>query len=354
MTDEVQAQPDSAPEAAPEPTAPPSSEDAISKHFGKLFAEDGGEAPEVSDEAPEEPSGDERPRGPDGKFVAKEKGEQPDGTQEAQPEQPAEPKEAPEADKFDAPTRFSADAKAEWAKAPTAVKAEINRAIREMEGGLNQYKEMVEPLKPYFDMAKQHNTTIDAALRNYIGIEQELAKDPVKGFEIIARNMGTDLKTIAAQVMGQPAPEKDQVVEGLRGEIQSLKQQLGGVHGTVQNHQQKFLTDQVANFFRENPRADELSRPDIDYNIPALIQKGYSLEEAYKMADRLNPAPQPAAPPQPAATQPPPQPKSAQTSKATLSVQGAPASGSNPASRPRAASTDEAIRNAFATLGLPT
>lgn len=289
----------------------------------------------------------DQPRDESGRFAPKGEKEPEEAPQEAaeapqepeapvEPEKPAEPVEA-------APERFSADAKAEWSKLPANVRGETLRMQRELEAGLSKYRETVEPIKPFLDMAGDPQR-LAGALRNYVGIEQELARDPVAGLDLICRNLGTTLADVAAKVTGQPAPAKDETISRLEAEIRALKGTVGTVQQTFQQTREQETQKRVADFAASHPRFDELSG-----DIAHMLKTGFatSLEDAYTKADRLNPAPQPPAPAPAAAAPVPPAP---QTRKAALSVQGAP--GSDPQTRPRSVSTAQAIDRAFGSVGL--
>jgi hypothetical protein len=337
MTDESLAPAPAEPIAAPEittegaPTPPeppseaPSRRDALERALAKV---EGEEAPVAG-----------QPRAPDGKFAAK----QPDAA-------PVELKEpAKDADKTplaEPPARFSPDAKAAWAQAPVPVQAEIKRAITELEGGLRQYQQVLEPIKPYFDLAKQHGTTVHDALGNYVRMEQMLAKDPRAGLTAIAQNFGWTLEQMIAFVsdgkpaaQGQPDP-RDRVIAELRQELAGLKGQVGTVTQTLEQQRVSETMKHVESFAAQHPRFAELEN-----DILRLLQTGYadSLEAAYQYAERLNPAPQPAAA---AAPVPAPQTRPAR------SVTGAPNAGSTPGSRPPSSNRREALTNALSQVGL--
>lgn len=328
-----------APETTPEaPSA--STQEAVERAFEKVFGEDGVDVEPEVDTPPDEA----QPRGPDGKFAAK------DVPKDEPQDTPAPEQEVPPAEQTQyagagsaAPTRFAEAARAEWDKTPEPVRAEVNRAFREMESGIAQYRQAYEPLKQYDEMARASGTTLDAALQNYVGLENQLRQDPMRGLEAVCQNLGTTLRDVAAKVMGQPVPEKDAVIGGLQSELAALKQQIGGVQQTFQQQREAQTVTTVESFAAANPRFDELSG-----EIATMLKTGYAtgLQDAYDKAARLNPAPAPAVP-----AAPPPAP---QTRKSALSVNGAPTSGSNPANRQRSATTGDAISRAFEQVGLPT
>ncbi|MEN1729440.1 MAG: hypothetical protein AAGJ52_13470 [Pseudomonadota bacterium] len=272
--------------------------------------------------------------------MAKEGAETP--TEGEKPETEAKPAET----QTDAPTRFSADAKAEWEKTPGPVKAETQRAIKEMEAGLQQYQQTVEPLKPWLEMANNDPAVLSNAMQRYHNLEMLIQQDTAKGLDQICRNLGTSLQEVAAKVAGQ-TPEQQNTqqadyVRSLEQKIQALEGQVTGVSKTVQDQQLSSVQEQINQFAAqpENARFEELSD-----TIVELLQSGMAadLPDAYRKAALLNPA----------ASEPDPTPDpAAQTRKAELSVQGAPSSGSNPANRQRSASTNEAVRRAFAETGI--
>jgi len=258
-------------------------------------------------------------RGADGKFAAKD-AEKPQDGQEA--------KEAPKskADHNAPPQRFSADAKAEWEKAPESVRAETYRMQRELEKGLREKDETLKPLEPFVKMAKEHGTTVHDALGNYVRMEQMLRSNPRQGLIALAQNMGMSPQQMGQMLLGQqpgqPDP-RDQQIMALQQRLQQFEQQFGQVTQTVQQQQQQAVMSQIEQFAADKPRFDELAD-----EIVRLIETGYAsdLEDAYTKAERLNPAPQPA--PQPEPTPAPP----AQTRPAR-SLTGAPSPGSNPTTK---------------------
>jgi DNA-binding transcriptional MerR regulator len=262
----------------------------------------------------------------------------------------------------DAPSRFSADAKSQWANAPESVRAEITRAVSEMEAGLKQYQDR---FAPYADIDKQLQQTgqkFQDVVAHYTGIEKMLAEDPIKGMQQIARNLGTSLEAIAAQVTGktpdQQAHEATQRENALIKKIEGLEKRLGTFEQDTQQQRTASVETAIMEFAAkpEHARFDELSTDILAFMNSHLADEVASaqrtgkfetvLAKAYEMAERLNPA----ANPQP---DPTPQPEAAQTrKKGKLSPSGAPNGGSNPASRTVPPSAGDAVRNAFKQVGL--
>lgn len=361
MTDEAVAaeaapEPVVAPEVQEAPRNEPTPRNAIDRAFEALELQDKDTSEPVGAEG-DEPKGD-RERNADGTFKAKTDTPAENKAEKA-PDKPQDGDKTKEAAKDtaekpatfgEAPSRFSADAKAAWANAPEPVRAEIHRAVSELEKGIQQYKSEFDPLKPYVEMAKQHNTSVPKALDNYINLERTLMSDPERGMQMVADYAGIDLRAFAAKLAGQTldeaASKTDQVIRELNSKIANLEQQLGGVSTTIQEQRHQGVLSQVEAFAADHPRFEELAT-DIEFFIKS--GRTQDLQEAYELAERLNPAPQAPAPAAPAAPQPD---RAAQTRKGSLSVTGAPSSGSDPAIRKPPSSAREAIDHAFASIGL--
>lgn len=230
------------------------------------------------------------------------------------------------------PKRFSEDAKAAWETAPEPVKAEIHRAVEEMEGGLQKYQQAFEVIKPYAQLAQEKGTTIPQAMDNYINLEKTLLQDPERGLQMVADYAGIDLREFAGKLLSQ-TPEQiqgnqDNTIRELRAELADLKNQLGGVSTHLQQQHTQSIEQSVKQFADQNPRFEELSD-----DIKLLIQMGKAktLEDAYAIAERLNPAPQQVSDPEPILDIQKPDP--AQTRKASKSISGPPSNGSTPSAK---------------------
>ena len=283
---------------------------------------------------------DDRPRNPDGTFKAKEP-----ETAEKVAEEGQEP--AKEPSKFDEPpSRFSAEAKTAWAELPETVKAETHRAFTEMEAGIQKYQQAFEPFREFSENLEANGQDFQAVLSHYTGIENLLQENPVAGLEQICSNLGLTLQQVAEHVTGQTpdqnASRQEQIINNLNQKIAGLEQKLTGVDTTIKSQAEAQVLKEIEAFAQDKPRFEELA-PD----IALFVQNGRAttLQEAYEMAERLNPAPVPADPP-------PPPPETAQTRKGQLSTTGAPSSGSNPANRKPPSSAREAIERQMAAAGL--
>ena len=344
-----------APEAQTESAAPaelePTSRGAIDRAFDAIDKADSKpvEAAKPADTPiSEETATGERERNADGTFKAKEQAEGEETTAQAVPDDPSKPNYS------DAPSRFSADAKAAWKDAPQSVKSEIHRMESELTAGIQKYQQEVQQFdefRPFAEELKQTGQRFTDVVENYRGIENMLANNPIQGLDTICRNLGTDLQSVAAHVLNQTpdqsAQHQNNIIHELRQELSGLKQQLGGVTQTLTSQAEKSVQSQINEFAQTHPRLEELGS-----DVAFFLQNGRAqdLQEAYSLAERLNPAPQAQAPvsAQAAAITP----DAAQPRKGQLSVTGAPGNGSNPASKKAPSSARDALDNAFASVGL--
>ena len=342
---------------------------AVDRAFEAMESED---APEPTDDSGKEPeaeakpdkeSTDDRERNPDGTFKAKEDVQK---TEEPPAEDvKAEEKKEDVSHFAEPPSRFSADAKTAWKDAPEPVRAEIHRAVKELEAGIDKYREQVsefEPLQEYNRMASQHGTTIKEALDRYTNLEKMLAgENPMAAIKDVMFYANVSPQDFAAEILResgahrdmtpeqmaqlQNAGQQDSIIRDLRNEIAALKQEITGVSTTVQDQRTAEVEKQVAAFAADKPRFEELSS-----DIKFFLESGRTndLAEAYSLAERLNPAPAAASESAPAEPPPP----DAQPKKGALSVTGAPSSGSNPANRKPPSSAEEAVNRSFAALGI--
>jgi hypothetical protein len=298
--------------------------------------------PEAKPEAKATPE-----RGEGGKFVAKD----------AKPSAEATP--APAKQSFtasEAPSRFSDDAKKEWATAPESVRKETERAIKELTDGFQKYKASAErdsTLNEFHEMAKASGKELSGVVREYVNMENKLRTDLLGGLNDICERVGVSMRDVAAHVMGQKPEEQashqDATIRELKQQIGRLEQQLGGVTQTIEQQREQATLTEINKFAAEHPRFEELAE-DISFFLKSGRAK--DLPEAYQLAERLNPAPE-AAPTEkpPAASSAAPEPP-VHPDKGSKSINGAPSPGSTPAAKKRVTkSLDESLNAAFGRVG---
>jgi len=355
------------PEAAPKVEAKkaPSIDEALDRATAKVESEAKPEKPVDKAEKAEPVKTEAQKRDDTGKFASKEPVKTETAEKPVETVAPkVEAKPATEAAKpaGDAPSRFSPDAKAAWETAPEPVKAEVHRAIRELEEGHQKYKashEAYEQLKPFAERAKQGGTDLNTALTKYVGMEDALRQNPIGGLTAIMENLGLKtsdgrmltLRDVAAHIMGQTpeqsASQQDQTIAQINAKIAKLEQSVGSVTKTFEDQKTNEVMTKVQTFASDpqHSRFEELAG-----DIKFFIETGRTpdLSEAYKLAERLNPAPVVSFTPAPATTPAETAPLNPAGSK---SITGAPSSGSNPALKKPSKSLDESLDRAFAKVG---
>lgn len=363
---ETQPEPEPAkkPEAEQKPTRRETARDALDRAEKKVEAEakakpepKAEKAEPVKAEAEKPAEKDPVPRGEHGHFAKK------DGEEPAKVAEPVKAEAKPTAFK-DAPARFSADAKTAWEQAPEPVRAEIHRAVKELEGGIEKHRQSAqqwEELKDFHELATKNGTTVKATLANYVGLIGQLRQQPLAALERIVNGSGlkradgspVTLRDIAGHILNQKPDEvasrQDGVIASLNQKIAQLEQKLGGVTQNIERQQTDAQRREVEAFAAQNPRFDELAS-DIEFLVSSGRAK--TLSEAYELAERLNPAAAKASPSEPltpAKTADPEEPQ--KLAKGSLSVTGAPSSGSSPVNRKPSPNARSAIDRAFARAG---
>lgn len=314
------------------------------------------EETDTADDEGGEESGEDRPRNPDGTF-AKKKADDDEGESEKAEEadtdedKAAEDKPAEKSGIDEPPSRFSADAKKAWEKAPPEVRGEIHRAISEMEKGLGEKDAILDPLKPYIQRAEKEGVDFAKTVEGLVQWEDAFRRDPAAAFRGIASNLGWTPEQAAAAIAGQQQGQvdpRDREIMELKQQVQQLSQGYGSIQETMQQTQHQAIVKDLEAFAEQHEHFDALA-PDIANILKedqsATLEDAYdrALKRAQELAGRFNPAP-------PEPTQAPPASQPAQTRPAK-SITGTPSGGSTP-SRKRPVSTDEAIESALNSLNI--
>jgi len=205
------------------------------------------------------------------------------------------------------PPRMTERAKADWHTTPESVRADVQRMHSEFAAGFNRYRndhETMKSIRPYEAMAKEHGTTLQRALNNYVGMEQKLRTDVVGGLDIIVNNLNLrtpegerlTLRDVAYHILNQ-SPEQHKLRQSENAQ-NAQSQQIGQLHQMVNTlasgikemqYERQFAHTRTAiDRYAEDgrhPRFDELA--DL---IEQEIKLGFDIDTAYMRADRLRPA----------------------------------------------------------------
>lgn len=368
---EAAAEPIPAPEVStPEPAQVEATpRGAIDRAFDALDAQETSDKVEAKAPVAEEPVEDTEPKGdrernPDGTFKAKAA----DVPAEAQTPVTDVPKpEDKPVSTVEPPSRLSPDAKAAWKDAPPSVQADVQRAFRELEQGIEKYRsdaQAFNDIREFDSLAKQSGTTVKAALSAYVNMEQMLRTDPGRGFIELCKNMGVNPKAVGEYLSGQNVEGgADLQTAAQRGSAQALQQEIAALKAEINDIKSMPVQQQVQDFAAKNPLFNLLAN-DIAGELQAMDERGEAkdLQRAYDAAKSKYPelgavTPAPVTPvassaPAPAAAAAPVPDHAAQTRKGQLSLSGAPSSGSNPANRKPPSSARDALDRAFAALNV--
>jgi hypothetical protein len=346
------------------PAGPPTIREALDKAEKVVQAKEAAKAEPAKVEAKEPAKAKADDKAPvkdpeTGKFVAKDKPAdqtKPASTAAAKPD--AEP-QPPAKSAYEAPKRFSEDAKKVWDSAPDPVKAEIGRMERELTQGIEKHREKAEKwdgLKELDDLATKSGTNIKDAFTRYVVMEQKIQADLLGGLDEVvskATQGKYSLRDIAAHIMGQKPEDvqsqSDATIRELKQTVQRLEQQIGGVTTTINQQRETATLTEINKFAADHPRFEELA-DDIAFFMKTGRAK--DLPDAYQLAERLNPAPEQAAKPEPAVAETKAPDLAEQIRKGSKSPTGAPPTGSDPASKkPPSKSIRESLDRAFAARG---
>lgn len=231
-------------------------------------------------------------------------------------EQPAQPQSAAAP-----PPSWGVKAKAAWGDLPQAVRDEIGKREREVGDGLAALRDYKD-LKPYAEMARQHNTTISAALGQYVALERLLEQDVAGGLAVIAERatqgdrarLGQVFSALAQRFGGSPQPatpsptpsqgggKDDQLAEVLApllnpllSQINEIKEQFSQRTNADRNAQVSTLTAEIQRFSSDPNNVyfanveQQIAQLFASGMVPNSGNPGRDLKTAYDMAIRLNP-----------------------------------------------------------------
>lgn len=334
--------------APAEPKAKPSIAESLKAAAEKVEAKEAGKPVKPEAKPAEKPVDPKAPaRGERGQFArqaleAAEAGE-------AGAEPAAKPQTAPDPNNPTAtpPRRFTPEAQAEWNNTPDPVKAEVHRAVSEMERGIETYRQRqkeLDPVAPFIQQARAQGLEPAKVVEGYVRTEALLQQDLVGGLDHICRRMGVQggLQELVMQLVGiQPDPAQRYAREAqtaVSGEVQQVRQQLSQMQQMLQQQKHETEVTKTLSYVESFARQVGVERfAELEEAIMQEIALGFDLNQAYERANRLNPG----------------SARAAHTLNGQKSIAGAPAPGrpTTPAKTP-AKSTRAALENAFKEVGV--
>jgi hypothetical protein len=162
-------------------------------------------------------------------------------------------------------------------------------------------------VRPYHELATKQGTTLRKAFDNYYGMETKLRQDLIGGLDVLVQNMrmkgpngepitlydvAHHIVTMSPEQHRLTAQQNQQTSADMRiGQLHQMVEKLYQGVGQMQ-YQQKFAATRSAvdKFADAHPRFDELA--DL---IKGELDLGFSLDVAYRRAERLRPSTQDAS-----------------------------------------------------------
>jgi hypothetical protein len=223
------------------------------------------------------------------------------------------------------PPGWSIKSKSEWEQLPSHIRADIIKREQEVNNGFAKLRDY-KGIDQYAEMAKNSGTTLEAALKNYVGFENLLNQDPMRGLLAIAQNAGISRQQLQ-QMFGGAAPAsqphqngqtngaapagqdeyddpyvRDAVNRALQSALNPLTQKLSTLESTFQSRQE---ADQERQISQAQKVIDELKSSveyryfsDVEETINRLFTTGViertgdfrtDLAKAYEQACYLHP-----------------------------------------------------------------
>lgn len=293
--------PSAPPAESPDGADAPSMEDDLRQRFSEIKDEDGDLAEVPSTREPRE-------RGPDGKFLPKTGAAAPGAPAPgAGSLPPAGAAQAPTIDLTVPPQALTAKAKAEWAAAPEAIRAEFYKREADFHSGLGQYREQAEVAKvlwneiqPYQGIIRAAGADVPTALRTVLNAAATLhAGTPQQKAALVVGILRDHQIDLTPYLQSANAPQQEYYIDP---QLQTLQQQVAQqqqmLHGILSGQQQAEQHANAQHFAAARSVIDQFAAdPKNLYfsNVSHLMlpllasQTASSLQEAYDMACRAHP-----------------------------------------------------------------
>lgn len=244
----------------------------------------------------------------------------------------------------EAPTSWSADAKAKWSSLDPSIQAEIAKREKDMNDGGQKWSDekrrYEETLAPVREVAKRNGVDEKEGLNRLLAANDYLERDPAGAIQWLAQAYGVDLANPSATPPARP--QADPMVSELHKKVETLE-------STLQAQQYEKLSNHVEQF-KSAPGHEHFE--DVREYMGKLFETGQAstLEEAYETAIWATPSiREKLIAAQTAAQQPrKDQAHLAKAKAGAISVNGSPVANAAPAQKRDFETTEDAARAAWA------
>lgn len=244
----------------------------------------------------------------------------------------------------EAPTSWSADAKAKWSSLDPSIQAEIAKREKDMNDGGQKWSDekrrYEETLAPVREVAKRNGVDEKEGLNRLLAANDFLERDPPSALKWLAQAYGVDLANLDASPTARP--QADPMVTQLHQELSTIK-------STLQEREQKELLG-VIEQFKAAPGHEHFEDAKVFMGKLLETEQATTLEEAYETAIWAIPSIREKLIAAQTATQQPRKDQAhlAKAKAGAISVNGSPVANASPAQKRDFETTEDAARAAWA------
>jgi hypothetical protein len=190
------------------------------------------------------------------------------------------------------PPGWSPESKALFAKLPPSIQADVIKREAEVDAGFKQYQglkqradEFERVIAPNRHIYASEGVSDAQAVHNIWQWFHALKNDPERAFPALAEMLGFDPSTVDTDA-GQD-PSQGNLDPRIAAEIRALKQEIGGISGTLQQQRFVALNERLSEWGKSRPHYQT-----VKVDMGRLMQAGLvpmgDLETAYAKATALH------------------------------------------------------------------
>lgn len=192
------------------------------------------------------------------------------------------------------PVSWSKDTHEYWHSLPPAIQQEVLKREKDFERGLQQkaekykpYDEIEQVLAPRRQSLQARGLNEAQAIQRLFAAQEMLDRDPLTGLAQIAQSYGIDLGSLLQSQGIQNVPQVDPTVMQMQRQLQMLQAEREQEKLSRQQYEQSQIQTQIE-AFKANPENDLFDLVKEDMAVLLQSERAKNLDEAYKMAVRMN------------------------------------------------------------------
>lgn len=206
----------------------------------------------------------------------------------AQPEPTQQPTPQP-VQTYEVPKSWKREMHEHWGKVTPEAQAYIIEREKQLLDGFQSFRPIQDAITPHQDYLSRRGASPAQAVAALLAAERRLTEGPIEQRRAAYQEIGRNLQLLddAAQQNGQPQTPVDPVVQTLQQRLEAIERQaqaerqakIDAIRTENQKAVEAFAADTKA-----HPYFDEVAN-----EIAILVSQGYSLQDAYDNAVRMNP-----------------------------------------------------------------